>query len=1045
MKKLISYFVEHSAVANWLMILLLVGGVFALSQLETRVNPKMEIEEVEVDIAYPGASALEVEEGLVIKIEESLQGVEGIERIVGQARDGWASVDVEITPGYDMNKAIQNVKNAVNSISAYPTGAERPVIRQETMWNRAIMFTISGEQELTTLKKIAEEFRDELYATGKVSSVRWWGTPDREFSIEVSPHDLIRYGLTIDEVANAVRNYNINISAGSVLTDQEEIKIRSYNKKYEAFELEGVEIVSKVDGQKIRLTDVATIREQWPENRFFSEYMGRKSIGFNVMYNNNEDVVEIVELVDRKIEEFRAKYPTVNFEPLIRDTDDLEERIALMTQNGLLGLLLVILTLTVFLNSRLAFWVSLSIPISLMGMFFVLWTLDITINEMSLFGMILVIGILVDDGIIVGESIYSQWERGKGLFKAAVDGTLDVLTPVTVSIITTIVAFVPYFYFYGMVGKNVRQIAAVVIISLLFSLVEAALILPAHLAHSKLRAPSHASPHFFERLRARIDGGIRYWIENVYGKFLAFSLRNRWAVAATVFASVLLILGIFQGAHVRSQFFPEIEPPFTRVQIETPAGVSALVADDIRDRVVDDAMRFGKQWAAEHGDTGNAIQGYTSWMNGGTINIFMVLPSSAIRDYSVGAFSDALAEHIGDVPEAENIVVGGWNFGGKPISIRLQSPDYSQLMKAKELLKDEIRNIEGVKNIQDDTPIGGDEFVVDLKPKGKALGFTVADLTRQLRQGFYGQEVMRLQRGRDELKVWVRYNKQDRVSIGQIENLKVRTPDGEYVPFKEVADYSIQPGILRIRHENLQRAVQVYADLDFAKNDLSLVLQDLDEDILPRVLAQVDGVRKSNSGQAEEMEKIVASIQFSMAIALVIMFSILMMLLRSYLQTALIVSLIPLGVVGAVMGHLIVDIPVSILSFLGIVALAGIIINDSVVLVDRYNRFVRQGTPVFEALLAAGKARFRAITLTTITTAAGLAPIIFLQSEQGQFLVPMAVSVAFGLLYGSFLCLVALPSTLYLLSDFRLALAKLRKSGKSRAELEPSYSKPSNE
>ncbi len=1038
-QRFIQYFIRHSVITNWVMILIGIAGIFALSNLNKRINPKFEIERVNIDVPYPGASAVEIEEGIVVKIEESLRGLEGIDKVVSTSSDNWGSVTVFIKSGYDMNKAIQEIKNSVNSINSYPTGAEKPVIAQQTMWNRAIMLSIYGPENLFTLKKIVEEFRDDLLKTNKISKINYWGIPSREISIEVSPDDLIRYKLTIDDIARAVRNSNLNLSSGSVLTDQEEILIRSYNKKYHAVDLEGIEVVSSIDGRKVLLRDICKVHEQWPENRFYSEYNGRRSVGFNVMYNNEEDVVEIVRIVEDMADKYEQKYAgLVKFNTFIKETDDLEERIQLMTQNGFIGLALVLVLLGIFLNTRLSFWVALGIPISLLGMFFVLWALGITINEMSLFGIILVIGILVDDGIIIGESIYTQWQKhGKKPMRAAIDGTREVMKPVAISVVTTMVAFTPYFFFYGMLGKYVWQIAAVVIISLAFSLVEALIILPAHIAHSKALIKDDIKDTIFTRMRRKLDKGTELLLNKIYKPFLAFCLRNRWAVSAALMTVVLIIVGLFQGSHVRAQFFPEIEPPYARIQVEMPAGTSAEVANKIRYQLIDKSIKFAEKWESE-GKT-YPIKDYTSWMDGGTLNIFFVLPSSAKRDYTIGGFSQALGEYIGSVPEAENISVGGWQFGGSPISVRFASTDYNQLLKAKQLLKDELKKIDGVTDIKDDTPLGNNEFIVELKPKGKALGFTLRDLTAQLRQGFYGNEVMRLQRGRDEVKVWVRFTKGDRVSISQIENLKVLTPSGEYVPFKEIASYRIERGLKRIRHENGERSVTVRADLDFSKNDQAVVLEELEASIIPSVLAQVDGVSRNFGGQSEEVGKMVSSMMFSTVIALMIMFTILMFLLKSYMQTLLIMSLIPLGVIGAVLGHYIVGIPVSILSFLGLVALAGIIINDSVVLIDKYNNLLKSGMSVSDALLEAGTSRFRPIILTTITTAAGLAPIIFLRSEQGQFLVPMAVSVAFGLIFGTILTLLALPSALFIVNDLRLMVNKLKSRKKTRLELEPAY------
>lgn len=1021
LERFLRYFIKHSVITNWVMIIICIAGIFGLYNLNKRIDPKLKVDRIEIDVPYPGASAVEVEEGIVIKIEESLRGLDGIEKVTSNSRDNFGSLDVEITPGYDMNKAIQDIKNAVNSISSYPIDAEKPVVYQTTQWNRAIMLSIYGPSDLFTLKKIVDEFRDDLLKTGKISKFRIWGIPRREFSIEVSPQDLIRYKLTINDITQAIRNSNLNLSSGSVLTQQEEILIRTYNKKYQAVDLENIEITSNIDGQKIHLSDICKVQEQWPENRFYSEYNGKRSVGFNVMYNNNEDVVEIVKITEDLAKQYEVKYGgLVNFKTFIKETDDLEERIDLMTQNGIIGLVLVLVLLGIFLNSRLSFWVALGIPISLLGMFFVLWVLNISINEMSLFGVILVIGILVDDGIIIGESIYTQWEKhGKDPVQAAIDGTKDVIKPVTISILTTMVAFVPYFYFYGMLGKYVWQIAAIVIISLAFSMLEAAMILPAHIAHSKALHKNEKSNNLLARLRKSTNKVVDLLLTKVYAKVLKFSLKNRWVVATTIIAIILIIVGLFQGSHVRAQFFPSIEPPYARIRAEVPAGMSADVANKIRYDLINKSLAFSEIWKDSSAGRVDPIVNFTSWMNGGTINIFFVLPKSDKRDYTIGQFSDALSEYIGTIPEVENITVGGWNFGGTPISVKFQSADYTQLFKAKELLKEELKKIDGVKNIRDDTPLGNKEFIITLKPKGQALGFTLRDLTTQLRQGFYGQEVMRLQRGRDEIKVWVRFTKDSRRSISQIENLKVRTPGNEYVQFKEVAEFKIKRGLRRIRHENGKRSISIFANLDYSKNDQAVVLKELNDIIVPKILSQVEGVTRSYGGQSEEVSKMLNSMVYSMTIALLVMFTILIFLLKSYLQTLLVMSLIPLGIIGAVIGHFIIGIPISILSFLGIVALAGIIINDSVVLIDKYNKLLKKGEELKEALFNAGMIRFRPIILTTITTAGGLAPIILLKSEQGQFLVPMAVSVAFGLIFGTFLTLIFLPSMLYIINDVK--------------------------
>ncbi|MFC1528235.1 efflux RND transporter permease subunit [Candidatus Neomarinimicrobiota bacterium] len=1045
MKNFIEYFIKHRVIANWIMLVICLTGVFALFNLQTRINPKVEQPYVTVAVVFPGASPIELEEGIMVKIEEALKGLEGLSEIWSQSHESYGEVTVEVDDSYDMSRAIQDVKNAVNSIASYPAGAEKPIIYQETEWNRAIWLSVWGPDDLFTIKKVIDEFRDDLMRSGKISNTMVWGLPDREISIEISPRDLERFKLTINDIARAVRNSSLNISSGSVLTEQEEILIRTYGKKYNSQEFEDIEIVSGVDGTKIRLVDICTVKEQWPENRFYSEFNGKRAVSFNVMYNNNEDVVEIVETTERIAKQYNEKYAgLITFETFIKETDDLEERMGLLIQNGLIGLTLIMILLSIFLNIRMAFWVALSIPISFLGMFFVIWILGISINEMSLFGMILVVGILVDDGIIIGESIFSQAERGKSKFKATIDGTLDVIKPVSIAILTTIVAFIPYFYFYGVLGSYVWQIAAIVIVSLCFSLIEAVIILPGHIEHSKaLDMAKNGIPNkksIFYRTRKKFDVVLTKISDDSYGRFLKFCLKHRWSVTASTLSIVLIIIGMFQGAHVRAQFFPEMEFPFARIAIEMPAGASEAVADDVRNEVIEKALAYGKILEDEEGI--NPIENYMSWGGRGDVNIFLDLIPATERDWSVNDFLSDLSDYIGTIPEAENVNIRTPSFGGSPVEVRFLSADYTQLLKAKNLLKEELAKIDGLEDIRDDTPLGNNEFIVTLKPRAEALGFNLREVTSQLRQGFFGQEVMRMQRGRDELRIWVRFNKDDRVSISQIENLRIRTPNGDYIAFKELATFKIERGIETIRRENRQRSVRVRANMDFTKNNLQVVLEELKSTIIPRVLSQVDGVTETAGGQAEYTNKMVNSITFSMTFAIIAIFTILVFLLKSYIQSGLILSLIPLGIIGAVIGHFLMGIPVSILSFLGIVALAGIIINDSVVLLDRYNKNIKSGEDVKDAIFNAGMIRFRPIVLTTLTTAVGLAPLILQKSQQGQWLVPMALAVAAGLIFGTIITLLMLPSALYVVSDLRVLKNRFAHRFMGRALLHRSEMEP---
>jgi len=1028
MRKILDFFTQNAVLANWIMLIIMVGGVFGLYNMKMRIWPKMDYSYINIDIAYPGASALEVEEGVVTKIEENLKGMEGLESFYSNSMEGFANIFLIISSNQPMVKTIDKVRNLVSSVRNYPSGAERPVVYQETGWNRAMLITIYGPEDMGSLKNAVQEFEEDLLRSGKISQINSWGMPSRHIYVEVLPESLRRYGLTIDDISRAIGGANLNLSSGAIVTEQERILIRTYGKRYEAGEIGSIPVYSSIDGTNILLREVCSVEEKWPDNIFYTEVNGRKAVGLHIMYNNNEDVIEIAETLDAKIEEYNSKYEgLVTFEPFIRDSDEIETRLGTLTKNGLIGLILVVIILGIFLNIRLSLWVSLGIPISFAGLLFVLWLMNITINEMSLFGMIMVIGILVDDGIVIGESIFYQWEKGgKSAMRAAIDGTMDVIQPVFVSIVTTMVAFAPYFFMYGEMGGYVWQIGTVVVVCLAFSLVEAAIILPVHLAHSKSMSPDQKR-HY---LREKMNNGILHFIHNVYGPFLRFCLKYKWAVMAFMVAVILSLAGAFMGNHVKAVFFPEVEMPYAVINLEIPSGTSADIADRIRDEVIDRSLVFAEKYAMAEEGYDRGIVNYVSWSNGSSISIFLTLIPNEVRNFTVKDFSDDLSENLGFFPEVESITVGGeTTFGGNPISVRFLSFDYDQLNKAAQLFKDELKAIDGVKDIQDDTPLGDREFVVSLKPKGEALGLTLMDVTSQLRQGFYGQDVMTLQKGRDEVKIIVQFPRSARKSISQIEDLSIRTPSGAYVPFREIAGYEIERGIKNIRHENGYRSIRVYANLDDSKNDLNVVLADINEEIIPRVLSQVEGVSKSFSGQSEEVSKMINSMVFSMVIAVVVMFTILLFQMKSFAEAGLVMTLIPLGFMGSIIGHYIVGIPVSFISFLGSIALAGIIVNDSVVFIDKYNKLYKdEGLPVEEAIYQAGIQRFRPIIMTTLTTAIGLGPLIFQKSIGGQFLIPMAVSVAFGLLFGTIITLLMLPSALYIIDDFK----KIRERRKAR-------------
>ncbi len=1011
MKRLLAYFIDNRLVTNWLMILIFAAGTFGFLNLQKRIWPKIEFDYISIEIPWAGASAKEIEEGIVLPLEERLLGLEGVINLSATSRDNHAWIGLETSPWYPMDKLIDKVRSSVETLPDYPNEADRPLIYRETEWNRVMLIFLYGARELSLLEDAAAEFKDELIRSGQVTQILTWGFPRRELIIEPMPYAAERYGISLAEIEAAVRNASLDLSAGTVLTENEQIQIRTYEKRSSISELETI-VVRSTEGGLLRLGDLCSIRYGRAENSVYTRANGEPAVGLNIMYSNTEDVIGISKIVDAQIEEFQHRYEgLLTIKPYIRDVDELHDRLNTLLFSGIGGLLLVIVILGIFLNSRVSFWVALGIPISFMGLLFLEWVLKITINEMSLFGMIMIIGILVDDGIVIGENIYDHWKRlGKDRRRAAIDGTLEVMPPVLVSIATTIVAFAPYFFIYGEMGKYTRQIGLVVIVSLLFSLVEALILLPAHLAHSNALTEGARRRN---TLRRRLEEAQDFLVSRIYGPFLDFALENRAFILSLTLGALLISAGAVAGNHIKAAFFPEIESPYVYAEIEFPAGSSAEVIDDVRRLVESEALSFGGKWAEETSKHPNAIVDYLSWGNSSKLWLYLILIDNAEREYTVTEFANALAADLPEIPEAESVIIGKDSFfGGDPISIRFLGKDEEQLERAAELFKSELQSIEGVKDIRDDMPLGQKEFILRLNRRGEAMGLTTAEAVRQVRTAFYGSELYTLQQGGRRIPVVLRLPLGSRSSISRVEEFLIRTPAGELIPLAELADFELRRGMQQIRRENGYRSRRVMAAFDSQSADLNSVLKRINQDILPRVLAQVDGVSLSQAGQAEMVNRMIRSMLFSMAMALLIMFTLLLLQMKSWAEPLLVLALIPLGFLGAVYGHLIMGEEISFISFLGSVALGGIIVNDSVVLIDCFNRKLKSGVQRREAVRQAALQRFRPIIMTTVTTALGLSPLIFQQSVGGQMLIPIGISIAFGLLFGTFLTLAVLPVVL---------------------------------
>ncbi len=1041
MRKIIDFLVRYPIWANVVMFSTIGFGLITFSQMSYSFFPELQTGIITIQVIYPGASPQEIEEGVILKIEENLDGLEGIERVTSVSRENSATVSVEIIYGSNVDKILNDVKNAVDQINSFPQGIEKPVIFEQKFRSRAISVVIHGETDLFNLKVIAENLRDELLASPEISQVSLAGLPNIEISIEVSESNLRRYELTFDEIAAAVRSANINISGGKIETADEEILIRAYGRNYYAKDLEDIIVRGSRQGTAIYLRDIATIRERWEDNPNKVYYNGKNSIVLSVDKTTSEDILDVVNRTHMEVNDFNAKNNKIQAIVLDDRSINLRQRLELLRNNGLIGLIMVIITLGVFMNMRLSFWVSIGIPFSFAGMFIIASLVGITINAISTFGMIIVVGILVDDAIVVGENIFAHYEKGVPAFKAAVDGTTEMIAPVFTSVMTTIIIFIPFFFLEGFMGKFIWHMALVVVASLAFSLIEAFVILPPHLAHSKgLHPHKEDSP-----ARKRIEKFIHNFTYKTYAPSLSFVMKHKWITLVTPVAFFMITIGLLLGGFIGATPFPYIDSDNLPINVSLIAGSQESETDSLLAGIERICWQVNDEFKAERDDGADIILGIRREIGrndfgesgSNTGRLFLELLDGESRNLESFIISQRLREAVGPVSRAQNITFGQQGFFGKPISISLLGNDLAQLSKARDLLVQKLKNFSPLKDITDSNQEGRREVNIKLKPRAHALGLRLADVAGQVRQGFFGQEVQRIQRGRDEIRVWVRYPMADRAATGYLDQMRIRTPAGESYPFSKLAEYEIKRGLIVINHLEKKREIKVEANLTNEKADLPPIQDQIQDVFVPEVLSQVSGVQASFEGQSRSREKEIGSMQRVFPLALIGMFILLILVFRSTAQAGLIFSLIPLGIVGAILGHGIQGAQLSFLSLYGVLALSGIIINDSIVFVDQINRNLREGQKVYDATFNAGLSRLRPILLTTFTTAFGLTPIILETSRQAQFLIPMAISVAYGLIFGTVVLLLVLPAGFLVLNRIRTFMAKLRGKELTAEDVEP--------
>ena len=1022
---IISWFARNIVAANLLMAILMGGGIYSAITIKKESQPPIETNFVTVSMPFLGASPEDVEEGVLIRIEEAIQDIEGIHEIQSTARRGSGRVQIEVSTDYDVLEVMNEIKSRVDSISAFPENTEKPIVSRTRVQQQVNLVSIYGEVDERTLKEYAKQIRNEIVALPGITRAEILGSRPYEISIEVSEFTLEKYDLTLDEVARAVGRGSLDLPAGSIRSDAGDIQVRTKGQAYTGLDFEDILVRTNPDGSRILLKDVANIRDGFAETGRFAEFNGKPAITVQVMSVGSQSELEISQRVRDFVAEKQINLPDdVGITVWGDITYYLKGRLDMMVKNLAVGALLVFISLALFLRLKLAFWVMLGLPVAFLGTLFLLPLFDISINLISLFGFILVLGIVVDDAIVIGESAYTSIRTHGHSVDNVLNGVFKVAMPATFGVLTTIAAFIPVLMITGIMGKFFSAIGWVVSLCLVFSLVESKLILPAHLSHMKIKHYPADTSNAFIRFQRIFSEGLHTFVDRYYAPLLAKSLRQRYLTLSIFISMLILSVSLLAGGIVRSVFFPDIAADFLQVSILMNEGTAPDVTHDVIRLVQDALMSIDREVSQEHGmESGAVVTGMLSFAGSDTSG--QIITELVKEDKAFIPGTEVLRrwrEKVGQVPGAKQLGFSAADGpgGGAAISLQLIGANPQQVgLAAQELVK-RMHAYEGLYDIRNSYERGRPEIRLDIKPQAESLGLTLQDLGAQVRAGFYGNEVQRIQRGQDEVKVMVRFPRDERVSVGYLDNMKIRAPDGSRVPFRSVAEIELAESPAFIQRFDRQRAVQVSAEVDKEHYEPGKIQSDILKKELPQILAQFPGVHSRLSGNSQQTLEVQRDLIRGALLAIFLIYALMAIPLRSYLQPFIIMSVIPFGVIGALIGHLILGIPVSMVSYFGIIALAGVVVNDSLILVDFVNRARDAGTPLVEAVQNAARSRFRAILLTSLTTFLGLAPIaIFEKSLQAQLVVPMAASLAFGILFATVITLFLIPTLYLILDDFR--------------------------
>ena len=1027
---MIAWFAKNDVAANIMLFVIMISGIYvATTQIPIDLFPEFEQRNVQVSMVLPGASPQETEEGITIKIEEAIQDLEGIRQITSRSQEGSASVTIEVEEGYDVREVLDEVKIRVDGINNFPVDAESLLV-QVPQWRRdAIGVVLYGDYDNLTLRRFADNIRDELAAKNEISQVEINNVLPYEISIEIPEWALRKYDVSLEEVASVLRQNSLDVSAGNLKTEGGDIFIRSRGQAYIADDFSQIPVITTQDGTMITLGDMANIRDEFEETPLRTRFNGVPALEIEVFRTGDESIIDVTTAVRNYIEDKQIDMPQGLSLDYWRDrSEPIKARLETLSKSAWQGLLLVVLMLALFLRPSVAFWVCLGIPMSFMGAFLFMPLFDVTLNLMSLFAFILVLGIVVDDAIVTGENVYSHLQRGEDPLNAAIKGTQEVAIPVTFGILTTAAAFLPLAFQTGR-GSWYAAIPYVIIPVLLFSLIESKFILPAHLKHVKAR--SDKKPNRLSRIQQKIANSLEVLIEKVYQPLLAQAMRWRYATWMAMFACLLMIIGTIAAGHTKFVFFPRIQSEVATATLVMPAGTAFESTDRIISAMTTHAKDLQEEFRDD--DTGESVIRNIYSISGGRnsttgrVQIDLIPPELRTVDVTTREIVNQWRQRVGQVAGAEQLnyraEIGGW--GGSAIDIELKGRDTASLNQVAEALKVQLGQYAAVSDIEDSLSDGKEELQLELKPEARLLGLSLNQVARQVRQAVFGFEVQRVQRGREEVRVMVRYPLEARQSIETLEQMMIRIGPNQEVPLYQVAN--VAPGlspdsILRV---DRQRTLSVTSDFDKEAGDLSLVLSEVEE-WLAQEMAAYPGSSFEMAGEARDQEESSRGLQVG-AIGLAILIYILLAIpFKSYSQPLIVMSVIPFGLVGAVMGHWIMGMDLTLLSFMGMLALSGVVVNDSLVLVDYINQKRKEGVALKEAVYNAGGRRFRPVLLTSLTTFAGLMPLLFEKSTQAQFLIPMAISLGFGILFATLITLFIVPVNYLILEDVKAYIGRYK-------------------